>query len=135
MSAPETDLRMALQLALEADLAVQAVLGNPARLFDSRAKEAAYPHASWGRAESRSRDSEGVDLIEHRLSLDIWCRDGGASEVTGQLRQALRNIDIFLPAPWSLLSLMPVYSDVFVTRDPRVTRGVIRLRALMGAVD
>jgi len=135
MSAPETDLRAALQLALEADLAVQAVLGNPARLFDSRAKEAVYPHASWGRAESRSRDSEGVDLIEHRLSLDIWCRDGGASEVTGQLRQALRSLDITLPAPWSLISLMPVYSDVFSTRDPRVTRGVIRLRALMGAVD
>jgi len=135
MSAPEADLRVALQQALEADAAVQAVLGNPVRLFDSRTKQAAYPHASWGRAESRTREADGVDLIEHRLSLDIWCRDGGASAITGQMRAALRGLDITLPTPWTLISLMPVYSDVFSTRDPRVARGVIRLRALMGQVD
>jgi hypothetical protein len=134
VSAPEAALRQALETALAGDGNVLALLGDPLRLSEVRSKTAAYPHASWGRAQSQARDGDGVALIEHRLTLDIWCRDGGAAEVTGQLRDALRGLELVLPAPWTLVSLMPVYSDVFATRDFRVSRGVIRLRALMGQV-
>jgi hypothetical protein len=132
VSVPEAALRQALETALASDASVQALLGDPLRLFEARSKTAAYPHASWGRAQSQARDGDGVALIEHRLTVDIWCRDGGAIETTGQLREALRGLDLVLPVPWRLVSLMPVYSDVFATRDFRVSRGVIRLRALMG---
>jgi hypothetical protein len=134
VSAPEAALRQALETALAGDANVQALLGDPVRLFEVRSKTAAYPHASWGRAQSQARDGDGAVLVEHRLTLDIWCRDGGASEITGQLREALRGPELVLPSPWTLVSLMPVYSDVFATRDFRLSRGVIRLRALMGQV-
>ena len=135
MSAPESELRAAIEAAMRSDASVQAVLGDPVRLYETRSHEAAYPHASWGRAQSQARDADGATLIEHRLTLEVWCRDADAGAVTGQLRAALLGLDIALPESWSLLSLMPVYTDVFATKHRRITRGVIRLRALMGRVD
>jgi len=134
MSAPEAELIAALTAAMLADGAVKAVLGDPVRLFSERSRNAAYPHASWGRSETLARDADDVTLIEHRLTLEIWCRDGDAHAITGQLREALRGLDPVLPAPWTLVLLAPAYSDVFATRDRRVKRGLIRLRAVMGRV-
>tara|TARA_R110002072_G_scaffold104999_3_gene229670 strand:- start:1115 stop:1531 length:417 start_codon:yes stop_codon:yes gene_type:complete len=135
MSAPEADLIAALSAAMAGDGAVKAVLGDPVRLFAERSRAAAYPHASWGRSETLARDADAVALIEHRLSLEIWCRDGDAHTITGQLREALRGLDPVLPEPWTLVLLAPAYSDVFATRDRRVKRGLIRLRAVMGRTD
>lgn len=132
MSAPDADLIAALTAAMLADDAVKAVLGDPVRLFDERSRSAAYPHASWGRSETLARDADDVTLIEHRLTLEIWCRDGDAHATTGQLREALRGLDPELPEPWTLVLLAPAYSDVFATRDRRVKRGLIRLRAVIG---
>lgn len=132
MSAPDADLIAALTAAMLADAAVKAVLGDPVRLFAERSRSAAYPHASWGRSETLARDADDVTLVEHRLTLEIWCRDGDAHAITGQLREALRGLDPVLPDPWTLVLLAPAYSDVFATRDRRVKRGIIRLRAVMG---
>ena len=132
VSAPDADLIAALTAAMAADAAVKALLGDPVRLYAERSRSAAYPHASWGRSETLARDADDVTLIEHRLSLEIWCRDGDAHAVTGQLREALRGLDLVLPEPWTLVLLAPAYSDVFATRDRRVKRGIIRLRAVMG---
>lgn len=132
VSAPDADLIAALTTAMAGDAAVMAVLGDPVRIFAERSRSAAYPHASWGRSETLARDADDVTLIEHRLSLEIWCRDGDAHAITGQLREALRGLDPVLPEPWTLVLLAPAYSDVFATRDRRVKRGLIRLRAMMG---
>ena len=132
MSAPDADLIAALTAAMAGDAAVMAVLGDPVRLFAERSRSAAYPHASWGRSETLARDADDVTLIEHRLTLEIWCRDSDAHAITGQLREALRGLDPELPDPWTLVLLAPAYSDVFATRDRRVKRGIIRLRAVMG---
>ncbi|WP_417482985.1 DUF3168 domain-containing protein [Maricaulis sp.] len=135
MSAPDADLITALTTAMAGDSAVKAVLGDPVRLFAERSRSAAYPHASWGRSETLARDADDVALIEHRLSLEIWCRDGDPHAITGQLREALRGLDPELPEPWTLVLLAPAYSDVFATRDRRVKRGIIRLRAVMGCIS
>lgn len=134
MSAPERALRLALGAALAADAGVKAVLGDPVRLYARRSARAAFPHASWGRAQSVARGADGVDLIEHRLTLDVWCREEEPEAVIGALRAALAGMDIELPAPWVLVSLVPAYADVFATRDEQVRRGLVRLRAVMGAV-
>lgn len=131
MSAPEEAFRTALTGAMATSPAVQTVLGSPLRLYADRSRDAAYPHASWGKAESREQGAAGVTLIEHRLTLDIWCRDRDAMPTTSAIREAIRGLDIVLPAPWRLVSLGPAYSDGFATRDPRVKRGLIRLRALI----
>jgi hypothetical protein len=132
VSAPEAGLRAALEAALKADPAIRAVLGDPVRLSDTRDTRAVYPNASWGRGETVERGADGVTLLEHRLTLEVWCRDADPSPIVGALRMALSDLDIDLPEPWTLLSLLPAYSDVFTTRDRRVRRGLVRLKAVMG---
>lgn len=131
MSAVESELRTAIADGLAQDAAVRAALGDPVRLHVRRPRDAAYPHASWGRVESLNRDADGAALTELRLTLDVWCRDADPSRVLGVLRQALRRLDINLPEPVRLLSLVPAYTDIFQTRHPRIQRGLIRLRALV----
>jgi hypothetical protein len=131
VTGPDAQVRAVLAAALMADASVQAVLGHPVRLYEARSTSAPYPHASWGRTETTSRDADGVQLIETRLSLDVWGRDEEVLEVTGAVRGALRAMDLDLPEPWTLVSLMPVYSDHFTTRIQRIRRGLIRLKAVM----
>lgn len=127
----ETALQQALVTVLAADPEVMAVLGDPVRIFADRPVNAAYPFASWGRVETVARHAEGASLTEMRLTLDVWCRDSDPSAVLGVLRQALRRADINLPEPVRLISLVPAYSDIFSTRNARLRRGIIRLRALV----
>ena len=135
MSAPEVQLRAALDALLRADDGVRAVLGDPVRLSDVRDTRAAWPHASWGRGEVSQGGADGVSLLDCRLNLDIWCRDNDPAPVLGAVRTALAGVAPELPPPWTLVSLNPVYSDVFTTTDRRVRRGLIRVRALLGRVD
>ncbi len=135
MSGPEAGLRAVIDAALKADPAIQAVLGDPVRLTARRGRRTPYPNASWGRIETVETGADGVSLLECRLSLDIWCRDADPAELLGPLRTALAGLDIALPEPWTLLSLLPAYSDVFATRDTDIRRGLIRLKAVMGRVE
>lgn len=135
MSAPDAQLRAALDAALRADAGVRAVLGDPVRLFEVRDSRAAWPHASWGRCETSQGGADGVSLLDCRLNLDIWCRDSDPAPVLAAMRTALAGVSPELPPPWTLVSLSPVYSDVFTTSDRRIRRGLIRLRALLGRVD
>jgi hypothetical protein len=134
VSGPETDLRAAVEAVLALDAGVTGLLGDPPRLSDTRDPRAAYPNASWGRAETLERGADGVSIAEHRLSLEIWCRNGDPAPIVAAIRAALFEADIDLPAPWTLISLMPAYCDVFTTRDLRVKRGLVRLKAVMGRV-
>ena len=130
MSALE-DVRTALEAALAADPQVQALLGDPVRLAPTRSRHLAYPKASWGRASCLSRSAGGVDLMECRLTLDIWCRDSDAHALTGQLRGLIRGLNPVLPPGTGLLTLEPVYADVFRTTSQRLQRGLVRIRALV----
>lgn len=126
-------LRTALEAALAADPALQAVLGDPLRLAPARSRHLAYPHASWGRMTCQARGSDDTDLVECRLTLEIWCRDSDAHAVTGQVRQRIRALSPVLPAGVQLISLEPVYADVFQTANQRLQRGLVRIRALLQA--
>ena len=131
MNSAEKALQTALQAMLAADPDVSDLLGSPLRLYAQRSRSAAYPNASWGRVERQDRSADQADLGEYRLTLDVWCRDQDPHDLVGLLRSVLRRADITLPAPWRVLSVMPVYSDVFQTTHSRLRRGVIRLRALV----
>jgi hypothetical protein len=75
-----------------------------------------------------------VEVVEHRLTLDLWCREEDPAPLVGAVRTALAGLDFDLPEPWTLVTLLPGYADVFVTKDPDVMRGLVRLRAVMGRV-
>ena len=131
MIAPDTRLRKAIADALAGHAEAQALFGHPLRLMERADRHSLYPYLSWGRAQLTDKSANGVDLVEARLDLQVWVREGDARALVGALRSILRRLDITPPVPWSLISLMPVYSDAFSTHRPGTRRGLIRLRALM----
>ncbi|OLF72284.1 hypothetical protein AWH62_10630 [Maricaulis sp. W15] len=126
-------LREALTAQFASDPAVMILLGDPIRLYEERSARAAFPHASWGRIESHESGADDVRLLDIRLTLDIWHRDGDPDPVVAALADAVASASPDLPAPWRLISLTPTYRDVFATRDRRLKRGLLRVRAVAGA--
>jgi len=126
-------LREALTAQFASDPAVMILLGDPIRLYDERSTRAAFPHASWGRIETHESGADGVRLLEVRLGLDVWYRDGEPGPVLDALADSVTSAPLpDLPGPWRLISLTPAYRDVFATRERRLKRGLLRVRAVMG---
>lgn len=126
-------LREALTAQFASDPAVMILLGDPIRLYDERSTRAAFPHASWGRIETHESGADGVRLLEVRLGLDVWYRDGEPGPVLDALADSVAAAALpDLPGPWRLISLTPAYRDVFATRERRLKRGLLRVRAVMG---
>ena len=66
----ELALQKALIAHLGADAGVQALLGDPARIWDVAPEAAAYPHQLIGRCESRPLAADGGG-VEHRLTRSV----------------------------------------------------------------
>lgn len=118
--------------ALRADPGVQAILGNPARIFDAETDAPGYPYAVLERHERFDASSTGVCGSEHRLSLATYSRYGGrreAKQVLGSLRAAIDAMSVTLPGQAIVLAHV-VYSDAMRTRDRRSFRGVLRIRII-----
>lgn len=134
MTGPEAAFQDALTARLAADAGVQALLGNPARLYDEAPAGTAYPFATLGRAVSEDRSADGTALIEHRLSLHVWTRHGGRREakaIIEALRAAAHDQVFALEGGWSLVSCRAVYADAFRTAEPRIAHGVLRFKAVI----
>jgi len=114
---------------------VQAVLGDPARLYDDPPPDPVFPYVTLGRVETRPADACGAPALEHAITLHTWSRYGGRAEaldVIGALRAALHDADFDLEDR-KLVFLFASFSDVFRSGDGRTTHGVLRVRALTEA--
>ena len=131
MSAPEAALKAAILAALDGAMTVTTRFGSPPRFGRQHAGRAAYPFFRWGRAESRERGTGEARLIEHRLSLELHLRDDDAAERLGEVRAVLAGAAMTLAGGWRLIHFAPVLAEAFDTREPRIRRAVLRLRAVM----
>jgi hypothetical protein len=132
MSAHELALQKALIAHLKADSAVQAVLGEPARIRDAAAAtDAGYPHLLIGRCESRPVGAEGGG-VEQALTLTVVSRFRGTEEakaVLAAVRVAIN--DAVLEADGiRTVSLRVSFADVFPSADGARTFAVLRVRAV-----
>jgi len=116
--------------ALRADPDVQAILGNPARVFDDETDEPAFPFAVLERHEQFSADAALVCGSEHRLSFATYSKYGGRSEakaVLGALRAAVDRFNLVLSGQRMVIAHV-IYSDALRARDRQSFRGVLRVR-------
>lgn len=131
----ERALMSAIRAAALAHADVQAVLGDPARLYDDPPPNPVFPYVTLGRLETRATDASGAPALEHAVTLHAWSRYGGRAEaldVIDALRTALHDVDLDLDER-RLVFLFASFSDVFRSGDGRTTHGVLRLRALTEA--
>lgn len=131
MSAHELALQKALIAHLKADAAVQALLGDPARIWDAPPSNAGFPHLLIGRCESRPVAADGGG-VEQALTLTVVSRFRGTEEakaVLAAVRVALN--DAVLQADGvRTVNLRAAFADVFPSADGARTFAVLRVRAV-----
>ena len=131
MSAHELALQKALLGHLKTDAALQALLGEPARIWDAAPKDAAFPHLLIGRCESRPVGADGGG-IEQALTLTVVSRFRGTEEakaVLAAVRVALTDAALAADGVRTV-SLRVTFADVFPGADAARTFAVLRVRAV-----
>ena len=131
MSGHELALQKALIAHLSEDVAVQALLGDPVRIWDAAPREGELPHLLIGRCESRPVGADGGG-VEHRLTLTVVSRFRGTEEAKAVLAAVrLRLTDARVEADGvRAVSLGVVFADVFPAADGARTYAVLRVRAV-----
>jgi len=131
VSAHELALQKALIAHLKADAAVQALLGEPARVWDVAPADPAFPHLLIGRCESRPVAADGGGA-EQALTLTVVSRFRGTEEakaVLAAVRVALN--DAALEADGvRTVNLRVSFADVFPGANGARTFAVLRVRAV-----
>lgn len=131
MSAHELALQKALIAHLKANASVQALLGEPARIWDAASADAVSPHLLIGRCESRPVGADGAG-VEQVLTLTVVSRFRGTEEakaVLAAVRLALN--DAALEADGvRTVSLRVSFADVFPGANGARTFAVLRVRAV-----
>lgn len=128
----ERALAAAIRAAAMAHADVQAVLGDPARVYDDPPADPVFPYVTLGRLESRPAEASDSQALEHVVTLHVWSRYGGRAEaldVIAALRAALHDAALEVEGR-RLVFLFVSFTDVFRSGDGRTTHGVARLRAL-----
>lgn len=128
----EAALERAFLEALRGDAGVQALLGDPARIFDAETDQAAFSHAILERHKCEDRSASGAAGQAHTLTLAVRSRDGGRAEVKeilGALRVAAETAVLALVGQRVVL-IQTVYSDAMRTPDLREFRGLLRVRII-----
>ncbi len=131
MSAINSDrlLAAALHAALAQSPAVAAVLGTPPRLYDDPPEDPVFPYLTYGAGRSEDESADDAPMTAHTLTMHIWSRYGGRSEVFDLLHivsSALKAGQISA-GEVRVSSLNIIYTDVFRTSDRRTLHGVLRL--------
>jgi len=131
MSAHELALQKALLGHLKADAAVQALLGQPARIWDAAPKEAVFPHLLIGRCESRPVGADGGG-VEQALTLTVVSRFRGTEEAKAVLAAVRLSLnEAVLEADGvRTVNLRVTFADVFPGADAARTFAVLRVRAV-----
>lgn len=127
----ESALQKALIARLRADATLKALLGDPARIWDQAPRDAAWPHLTVGRCESRPVAAADCG-VEHRISLRCASRFEGAEEaraVCAAARAAVHEAPLEADGVRAV-SVRASFVDVFRAQGNRATWGVVRLRAV-----
>ena len=73
-------LQQGLHAALSGDAALQALLGDPARIFDQVPQDSAFPYLVIGEDTTGPFDTKTEAGLEHRLTIHSWSPYPGLKE-------------------------------------------------------
>ena len=128
-------LQQALHAALAGDASLQALLGNPARVFDRVAQDSAFPYLVIGEDTTGPFDTKTEDGMEHRLTIHTWSRYRGLKEtkqIMAAVTAALDGQSLSVTGH-TLVLLRQEFGATFLDPDGLTRHGVQRFRALTQA--
>lgn len=111
-----------IHASLSDDPTLQPMLGTPVRAYDSRPDTPTYPYLTYGNVRSEDTGADGAPQSSHQITLHLWSRYNGRSEVLDLLRYVSDTIRDALPQ-----AVVPLYLDVFLAPDGRTFHGLLRL--------
>ena len=74
-------LAKAIHSTLSANIAVQSLLGDTPRLYDSAPEDPVYPYLTYGPMRSEDIGGDDSPLTAHIMTLHIWSRYRGRAEI------------------------------------------------------
>lgn len=111
-----------IHAALSNSLAVTLALGDPVRAYDDPPDNPLYPYLTYGNVRSTDTGGDGAPQSTHQVSLHLWSRYSGRSEILDLMRLIETNLDAGLPH-----TVSPLYLDVFRAPDGITFHGLLRL--------
>ncbi len=134
MSDASLSLQRAIYARLKDDAGLQALIGDPARLYDDPPLAATFPYVTLG--EARTTPLDGVEgALAHDVRLYAFSAYAGRFEVKsmlGALYDALHDAALVLNGH-TLISIRFVFADALRRVDRETYQGVARFRAVTEA--
>ncbi len=126
------ELRTAIYAAITADAGLQALIGDPARVYDDVPPGASFPFITLGAGSASDWSTMTERGAEHLITLHVWSRYEGHKEalaILAALEALLHDASLTLSGH-ALVNLSVQGTEVL--RDPsgNTTHGVIRFRAV-----
>jgi hypothetical protein len=115
-------LQADIHSALSDTLAVALALGDPVRAYDDPPDSPIYPYLTYGNVRSTDTSGDRAPQSTHQISLHVWSRYSGRSEVLDLMRLIETALDAGLPH-----TVTPLYLDVFRAPDGITFHGLLRL--------
>lgn len=130
----DLSLQGAVFQALAADAALQAFIGNPARIYQQVPDNAVMPYVTIGESQTNDDSVEHLDAAEIFFTLHVWS-DSEAKDfveckrICSALRRSLHNADLTLAENRCVL-IEHRRTDVLIDPDNITRHGVVTFRAL-----
>lgn len=129
MIAASWSLQTGIYAHLRTDSALQAHIGNPARIYDAVPPEAIFPFLTIG--EAQTRDYEGIEgAREHDIRIGAFSRWGGRREVKEISERIYDRLhDATFPVDGHILSQCRfVFADILQKADRDTYQSIMRYR-------
>ena len=124
-------LQLGLYARLQQSTDLQAMLGDPARLYDAVPPDAIFPFATIG--EAQVKDYPGVSgAFEHEIRIHIYSRWGGRKEVKEitDIVQGLLHDASFSLTDHRVAHSRLMFADIFRQADAETFQAVTRFRII-----
>jgi len=129
-------LQQAVFATLSADSAVQAMLGDPPRIYDAVPRDAVFPYAVIGDGGESDWSTATEPGSEHMLTVHVWSRAPGhkeSKEIAEAIRAALDGASLTITGQ-TLIDIRYLDTDYARASDGETYRASLRFRAVLEPV-
>lgn len=132
MSSAIWEVQLGIVSMLMAHSSLEPTLGNPMRIYDQPPQDPVFPYLTFGPSQSRFIDAQDAPAQEHEFTLHMWSRYRGRREVREFIGFLASAIESGTPVmtDFRMVSVRPLFIDVFRMSDGLTTHGVLRLKAV-----
>jgi hypothetical protein len=125
-------LQQAIYAALAASTDLQALIGDPPRLFDYVPRDSAFPYVVLGDGSESEWSTSTENGTEHAVQIDVWSRSTGhreSKQIAEAVRDALNNASLTV-SDTTLIDIRHLATAFARQTDGQTTRATLRFRAV-----